>query len=85
MKTDTEKPFFSAPNCSAVSLILNLRDVEYLSSSGIGEIVHLASRFRLVLASPSEAVRHLLQLAEVLALLHVVETEEDALSISRTE
>jgi anti-anti-sigma factor len=67
------------------SLILNLRGVEYLSSSGIGEIVHLASRFRLVLASPSEAVVHLLQLAEVSTLLDVVATEEEALMISRPQ
>jgi anti-anti-sigma factor len=60
------------------ALILNLRDVEYLSSSGIGEIVRLASRFRLVVAEPSEPAMRLLSLAEVLPLFEVVRSEEEA-------
>ncbi|GEM_PF-2626527 len=64
-------------------LVLNLSAVSYLSSSGIGEIVHLASRFPLALASPSEAVVHLLTLAEVWPVLDVGGSEEEALTLTR--
>ncbi|MHC5040242.1 MAG: STAS domain-containing protein [Planctomycetota bacterium] len=64
-------------------LILNLSAVEYLSSSGIGEIVFLASRFRLAIAAPSESVRKLLMLAEVFPILDIGGSEEEALSLSR--
>ncbi|MHC4777465.1 MAG: STAS domain-containing protein [Planctomycetota bacterium] len=66
-------------------LVVNLRDVVYLSSAGIGELVHLASRFHLVLAEPPETVVKVLGLAEVLSLLEVAESEEEALSLSRQE
>jgi anti-anti-sigma regulatory factor len=61
-------------------LVLNLSAVEYLSSTGIGEIVALASRFRLVIAEPSEPAMRLLSLADVLPLLDVAATEAEALA-----
>ena len=64
-------------------LVINLHDVVYLSSAGIGEIVHLASRFNLALADPPESVVKILGLAEVLSLFDVGASEEEALSLSR--
>ena len=64
-------------------LVLNLRDVLYLSSSGVREIVHLASRSPLVVAELPEAVEKILRLAEVWPLLDVRPSEEEALTLSR--
>ncbi|MHC4601249.1 MAG: STAS domain-containing protein [Planctomycetota bacterium] len=64
-------------------LVLNLREVVYLSSSGVGEIVHLASRFPLVIAELPETVEKILRLAEVWPLLDVRPSEEEALTVSR--
>ncbi|MCU0722498.1 MAG: STAS domain-containing protein [Planctomycetes bacterium] len=52
-------------------LVLDLRAVEYISSSGIGELVALASRVRVVLAGAPEPVLSRLRLAEALPLLEV--------------
>lgn len=64
-------------------LVLDLSDVDYLSSSGIGEIVFLASRYRLVLSRPSQTVVNLLRLAEVFDLLDVASSQEEALEMTR--
>ena len=64
-------------------LVLNLCDVVYLSSSGVGEIVYLASRFPLVVAELPEAVEKILRLAEVWPILDVRPSEEEALTLSR--
>jgi anti-anti-sigma factor len=64
-------------------LVLSLGEVEYLSSTGISEILKLESRFRLVLASPSEAVVQMLRLAEVWSLFRIADSEAQALDMAR--
>jgi anti-anti-sigma factor len=66
-------------------LVLDLAAVSYLSSSGVGELVHLSSRFALALAAPSETVRKVLALAEVLPVFDVCATREEAAACSRAK
>jgi len=66
------------------SVVLSLGGVDYLSSSGVEEIVQLASRFRVALAAPSEAVVRVLTLAEVWPVLAVGTSEAEARPHSST-
>lgn len=68
---------------SGSALVLNLRGVEYLSSTGIGQIVHLSSRFGLVVADPSPASAQILRLAEVWPILRVGGSETEAMRQAR--
>lgn len=66
-------------------ILLNLTEVEYIDSSGLGELVQsfkVAKSFNaeLKLLRPQERVRHTLQLSMLLPLFEIYENEEDALA-----
>ncbi len=59
-------------------VVINLAEVNYMSSSAIGALVRIGSECRLKLADLSEVVRKLLELGEILPLFEVVGTEDQA-------
>lgn len=61
-------------------LILNLSEVVYMSSSAIGALVRIGSECRLKLAAPSDAVRKVLELGEILPMFDIASSEEQALA-----
>ena len=71
-------------------ILLNLSGVSWIDSSGIGELVagiRLAKRFNcsVKLLRVGDRVKHVLSLSQLLPLLEVYESEEDALERFRAE
>lgn len=67
-----------------VSIVLNLNDVVYVDSGGIGTLVGLFTSARnaggdIKLASPTERVQHVLEITRLLPILGVYESESEAL------
>ena len=65
-------------------ILLNLSDMEYIDSSGLGELVQslkTSKRFgaQLVLLKPQDRVRRTLKLTNLLPMFSVYETEAEAL------
>jgi anti-sigma B factor antagonist len=70
------------------NLLLNLADVDYIDSSGLGEIVRAYTTVRnaegqLKLLSLTRRVRDLLQITKLLTVFDVFEREADALKSFR--
>jgi len=70
-------------------IVLNLRKVTIMDSSGIGEVVaswKLAKRFgaSLKLLRPAPQIQRTLRLTQLLPLLEVFESEEEALASFQT-
>ena len=66
------------------NILLNLRDVSYIDSSGIGELFGCFTTVRsqggaLKLTNPNERVRNLLSLTKLNTVLEVIEDEATAL------
>lgn len=59
--------------------VLNLADVSYISSSGIAELVRLATRRGVRVASPAACVQDVLHLAGISALIPIHQDEQAAL------
>ncbi len=62
------------------NILLNLRDVSYVDSSGLGELIGCLSTVQsqggeLKLANPTERVRNLLRLTKLNTVLEVIEDE----------
>ena len=69
-------------------LLLNLADVDYIDSSGLGEVVRSYTTVRneggnLKLLSLTTKVRDLMQITKLLTVLDVFEQESDALKSFR--
>ena len=69
---------------SAPRLIVNLRDVRYVDSSGIASLVEVLKEARstgkrLVLFGLNKAVREVMQLTRLTKVFEIRETEEEAL------
>ncbi len=69
---------------SVVGVVLNLENINYVDSTGLGELVGYLGRFadkgkRLKLVRPNSVVRRLLTLTHLDEVLKVYETEEEAL------
>jgi len=69
---------------SAPRLIVNLRDVRYVDSSGIASLVEVLKEARgtgkrLVLYGLNKAVREVMQLTRLSKVFEIRETEEEAL------
>lgn len=62
--------------------VLNLARVDYISSSGVAELVRLATRFGVKLASPAQCVQDVLHLAGIAQLVPIHADERDALDAS---
>jgi anti-sigma B factor antagonist len=70
------------------SCIIDISDLRYINSSGIGVLITILTKFRnkggeVYLMKPSENVRKLLVITKLNAIFHVVETEEQALALSK--
>lgn len=59
--------------------VLNLAAVDYISSSGVAELVRLATRRGVRLASPAGCVQDVLHLAGIASLVTLHENEQAAL------
>lgn len=59
--------------------VLNLAKVDYISSSGVAELVRLATRFGVKLASPAQCVQDVLHLAGIASLVTIHADERAAL------
>lgn len=64
--------------------LLNISDVRYINSSGIGVLITLLTKFRnkggdLYIINPSEHVNKLLIMTKLQAIFNIVQTEEEAL------
>ncbi len=68
-----------------ISIVLNLAQVSYVDSGGIGTLVSLFTSAHtagcdLKLASPTERVRHVLDITKLLPILSVFPTEDRAVA-----
>ncbi|GAB4246519.1 MAG: hypothetical protein Tsb0034_25500 [Ekhidna sp.] len=64
--------------------ILNIAEVRYINSSGIGVLITLLTKFRnqngeLYIVKPSEHVNKLLIMTKLQAIFNIVQTEEEVL------
>lgn len=64
--------------------LLNISEVRYINSSGIGVLITLLTKFRnksgeLYLVNPSEHVNKLLIMTKLQAIFNIAESEEDVL------
>lgn len=65
--------------------IVDISDVRYINSSGIGVLITILTKFRnksgeVYLVKPSENVKKLLIITKLNAIFNIVESEEDAVS-----
>ncbi|MCU0417619.1 MAG: STAS domain-containing protein [Cytophagaceae bacterium] len=64
---------------------IDLSQVRYMNSSGIGVLITLLTKFRnkggeLVLINPSEQIKKLLLITKLNSIFHIVDSEADALT-----
>jgi len=69
-------------------VIIDLTRINYIDSTGIGELVGYLGRFRdseraLVLVNPSERLRKLLQVARLAELFHIYDSVDAAIAAER--
>ncbi|WP_258105163.1 STAS domain-containing protein [Marinoscillum sp. MHG1-6] len=65
--------------------IINISDVRYINSSGIGVLITILTKFRnksgdLYLINPSEHVKKLLIITKLQAIFNIVDSEQEALT-----
>ncbi|MBI3267697.1 MAG: STAS domain-containing protein [Planctomycetes bacterium] len=73
--------FVSAQDLTAESpLALTMTEVTYMSSSAIGTLVRIGSECRLKLVAPSDAVRKVLELGEILPMFDIASSETQAVA-----
>lgn len=63
--------------------LINISDVRYINSSGIGVLITILTKFRnkggeLYLVNPSEHVKKLLIITKLQAIFNIVKTEKEA-------
>jgi anti-sigma B factor antagonist len=68
--------------------IIDISDLRYINSSGIGVLITILTKFRnkggdVFLMKPSENVKKLLVITKLNAIFQVVQTEEEALALSK--
>lgn len=66
--------------------IIDISDLRYINSSGIGVLITILTKFRnkggeVYLMKPSESVKKLLVITKLNAIFQIVETEEEALAL----
>lgn len=61
-------------------VVLTLKDVDYISSSGVAALVKLSAGQGLRLAAVAECVLHVVSLAGIQTILHIYDSEADALN-----
>jgi anti-sigma B factor antagonist len=72
----------------ASACIIDISDLRYINSSGIGVLITILTKFRnkggdVYLMKPSENVKKLLVITKLNAIFHVVQSEEEAIALSK--
>ncbi|MFN6946373.1 MAG: STAS domain-containing protein [Cytophagaceae bacterium] len=72
-------------NKAIVSCAIDLSEVRYMNSSGIGVLITLLTKFRnkggeVVLINPSEQIKKLLIITKLNAIFIIVDSEQEALN-----
>ena len=72
----------------STNVIIDFTKIDYIDSTGIGELVGYLGRFRsrkreLILVNPSERIRKLLQVAGLAELFTIYDTVEAAVAAER--
>jgi len=88
LDVSSKKQFLELPcmqDCQT-SLVLDLAQMDFLDSSGLGALVQVVRKFResgraLVLASPTESVMRVLELTSVDQILTIADSVERAASV----
>jgi anti-sigma B factor antagonist len=71
-----------------MTCIIDISGLRYINSSGIGVLITILTKFRnkggeVYLMKPSESVKKLLVITKLNAIFQVVQTEEEALKLSK--
>lgn len=70
------------------SCIIDISDLRYINSSGIGVLITILTKFRnkggeVYLMKPSDSVKKLLVITKLNAIFQVVQSEEEAMALSK--
>lgn len=68
-----------------LTCIIDISDLRYINSSGIGVLITILTKFRnkggeVYLMNPSESVKKLLVITKLNAIFHVIKSEAEAVS-----
>lgn len=71
-----------------VTCIVDISELRYINSSGIGVLITILTKFRnkggeVYLMNPSESVKKLLAITKLNAIFQVVASEEEAVTLSK--
>ncbi len=71
-----------------VTCIVDISELRYINSSGIGVLITILTKFRnkggdVYLMNPSDSVKKLLAITKLNAIFTVVSSEEEAISLSK--
>lgn len=71
-----------------VVCIVDISELRYINSSGIGVLITILTKFRnkggeVYLLNPSESVKKLLAITKLNAIFQIVKTEEEAIALSK--
>lgn len=71
-----------------VTCIVDISELRYINSSGIGVLITILTKFRnkggeVYLLNPSDSVKKLLAITKLNAIFQVVKTEEEAITLSK--
>lgn len=71
-----------------LTCIIDISDLRYINSSGIGVLITILTKFRnkggeVYLMKPSDSVKKLLVITKLNAIFQVVQSEEEAMSLSK--
>ena len=71
-----------------MTCIIDISDLRYINSSGIGVLITILTKFRnkggeVYLMKPSESVKKLLAITKLNAIFQVVQSEEEALKLTK--
>ena len=71
-----------------LTCIIDISDLRYINSSGIGTLITILTKFRnkggeVYLMKPSESVSKLLVITKLNAIFHIVQSEEEALALAK--
>lgn len=71
-----------------VTCIVDISELRYINSSGIGVLITILTKFRnkggeVYLMNPSDSVKKLLAITKLNAIFQIVKTEEEAVALSK--
>lgn len=71
-----------------LACIIDISDLRYINSSGIGVLITILTKFRnkggdVYLMKPSENVKKLLVITKLNAIFHVVQSEDEAIALTK--